>query len=99
MWLIADTCHELIDALPVLVADEDKDGDIIKTTSIADDIADAARYGLKSMLSPRGIPKDELLNQQLQDVRKGFAKPNAPEPKPGTDWFSQFGGAKAKRKK
>ena len=66
MWLIAEDCHELLDALPVLVADEDRDGDIVKTDSIADDIGDTARYGMKSMIAPHAKPKEvereELLN-------------------------------------
>lgn len=66
MWLIAEECHELLDALPLLVADEERDGDIVKTDSIADDIADCARYGLKSMVAPRVKPK-EVERQELLD--------------------------------
>jgi hypothetical protein len=66
MWLIASDCHELLDALPVLVADEEKDGDIIKTDSLADDIGDTARYGMKSMVSPHQKPEEEV-RQELLD--------------------------------
>jgi hypothetical protein len=66
MWLIASECHELLDALPVLVADPDRDGDIIKTDSVADDIADTARYGLKSMLAPSGKPREVERQEVLQ---------------------------------
>lgn len=65
MWLIAEDCHELLDALPVLVADEERDGDIIKTDSQADDIADTARYGMKSMVSPHPKPKEEERKELL----------------------------------
>lgn len=77
MWLISEECHELLDALPVLVADEKDDGDIIKTESLADDIADTARYGMKSMVSPHAKPKEveraELLDSfdtKLDRIRK-----------------------------
>ena len=66
MWLIAEDCHELLDALPVLVADDDRDGDIVKTESIEDDIADCARYGMKSMVSPGKKPQD-VERQELLD--------------------------------
>lgn len=92
MWLIAADCHELLDALPVLVADKDNDGDIVKTDSVADDIADTARYGLKSMVAPRGMPADEQLKEKLQDVRKSFVK--APTDEVLEDPFAKFGGKK-----
>jgi hypothetical protein len=93
VWLIALECHELLDALPVLVADKDKDGDIIKTDSVADDIADTARYGIKSMVAPAVMPKEEKVKQAIEDVRKQFvAKPA--ESTPGVDPFAKFGGKK-----
>jgi hypothetical protein len=65
MWVISSDCYELLDALPVLVADEDKDGDIIKTDSVADDIADTARYGLKSFPLAKHQPKEEERKEML----------------------------------
>lgn len=82
MWLIAAECHELLDALPVLVADPAKDGDIIKTTSIADDIADTARYGLKSMLSPRGVPKEVVRKELLDSFDERIARIRARRNRP-----------------
>jgi hypothetical protein len=77
MWLIAEDCHELLDALPVLVADQEKDGDIVKTDSISDDIADTARYGIKSMLAlhpkPKEVERREMLegfDDELETIRK-----------------------------
>jgi hypothetical protein len=66
VWLIAEDCHELLDAIPVLVADPDKDGDIIKTDSLADDIADTARYGIKSMLALHPKPKEVERREMLE---------------------------------
>ena len=45
-WLITDNCSELIQCLPHLVRDKDRDADIRKVDG--DDPADAARYGLVS---------------------------------------------------
>lgn len=77
MWLIAEDCYELLDALPVLVADPERDGDIIKTDSLADDIADTARYGIKSMLAlhpkPKEVERREMLegfDDELETIRK-----------------------------
>jgi hypothetical protein len=77
LWLISEECHELLDALPVLVADPERDGDIIKTDSIADDIGDTARYGLKSMLAlhpkPKEVERSEMLESfdtQIERIRK-----------------------------
>lgn len=77
MWLIAQDCHELLDAIPVLVADPERDGDIIKTDSLADDIADTARYGIKSMLAlhpkPKEVERQEMLesfDDELDLIRK-----------------------------
>lgn len=94
MWLIAADCHELLDALPVLVADEEKDGDIVKTDSVADDCADAARYGMKSMLAPGGTPKEQQLEDKFQAVRKALVKNPADVPLPGVDPAAKFGGRK-----
>jgi hypothetical protein len=66
VWLILEDCHELIDALPVLVGDEEKDGDIVKTESIEDDVADCARYGMKSMAAPRAKPEAEAREELLE---------------------------------
>jgi hypothetical protein len=77
LWLIAEDCHELLDAIPVLVADPDRDGDIIKTDSLADDIADTARYGIKSMLAlhpkPKEVERREMLesfDEEIDFIRK-----------------------------
>jgi phage terminase large subunit len=50
-WLITTNCHELLETLPVLTRDEANIEDILKTDG--DDVADSARYGIKSRLDPR----------------------------------------------
>jgi hypothetical protein len=98
VWLISTACHELLDAIPVLVASQEKDGDIVKTDSIADDIADTARYGLKSMLHPAMKPESVELEEQFHEVRKRML-PTVQPPKPGEDWAANFGGRSANKAK
>ena len=74
MWLIAEDCHELLDAIPVLVADDERDGDIVKVESIEDDIADCARYGMKSMISPANKPKAEERQELLDSFDAKIAR-------------------------
>jgi hypothetical protein len=85
MWLIAEECHELLDALPVLVADDERDGDIVKTDSIADDVGDCARYGMKSMIAPHAKPQEEerqeildSFDSQIDRIRKRRAAKAGP---------------------
>jgi hypothetical protein len=50
-WIITQNCYELLESLPVLTRDESNIEDILK--SDGDDVADSARYGIKSRLDPR----------------------------------------------
>ena len=49
-WKITKNCVEAIRALPILIRDPDFREDILKTDTIADDVADDLRIGLKSRL-------------------------------------------------
>ncbi len=50
-WLITRNCDKLIESLPLLSRDETNIEDIQKVEG--DDVADSARYGIKSRLDPR----------------------------------------------
>jgi hypothetical protein len=50
-WLITTNCEGLIESLPNLTRDESNIEDILKCEG--DDVADSARYGIKSRLDPR----------------------------------------------
>jgi phage terminase large subunit len=50
-WLITDNCRHLLDSLPILTRDDANIEDIRKVDG--DDVADSARYGIKSRLDPR----------------------------------------------
>lgn len=56
MLLVSAECPEVISGIPLLVRntkDAGKLEDVFKTDSVADDVADGVRYGLKSELDPR----------------------------------------------
>lgn len=95
-------CPQLIECIPSLVRDMERNTeDVLKVdyseNYIGDDPADCARYGLQNMVSVSIKPEKVLLEERLQATRQQFVK--MPEKsKPGTDWFQQFGGAKAKSK-
>lgn len=67
-WLISEDCDQLIDALPILIRDKAKREDVLKQPTIADDVADGCRYGLKSMLQSREMPRELQRAQTLQTV-------------------------------
>lgn len=64
---IGKNCKELIRALPTLIRDPIKIEDVEKMDG--DDSPDAWRYGVKSMLAPRGKP----LDVRIKDRIAGFA--------------------------
>src|SRR5438128_6817242 len=63
LWVISDSCYQLINCLPSLVRDEDNREDVLKVDG--DDPADSARYGLKSRLSPRGKPAEVRAQERI----------------------------------
>jgi hypothetical protein len=61
-WLIAENCAELIRTLPTLVRDTVRVEDVEKMDG--DDVADAARYGLKSRY---GVGRGRQAQMPLED--------------------------------
>ena len=49
-WKICTECVEAVRAIPSLIRDPDFTEDVLKTDSVADDVADDLRIGLKSRL-------------------------------------------------
>ena len=71
LWFITADCPELIDAIPLAIHDEDGDlEDVKKTTTMADDVLDDVRYGLKSMLSPGRKPQNVIDSERLSRVQE-----------------------------
>jgi hypothetical protein len=67
-WLVADTCPQLIAAIPSRVHDPKKPGDLLKVGGDPlDDIMDSVRYGLYSWVTaadkPPEVRKAELTSQ------------------------------------
>lgn len=55
-WVISDACPTLVATLPTLVRDSARPEDVAKRDG--DDVADAARYGLKSHLPVAHLPRE-----------------------------------------
>lgn len=56
-WFVSSLCPELLDAIPSLEYDTDKNGeDVRKTNHLYDDVADCARYSLADMLNTVRAP-------------------------------------------
>jgi len=73
VWLISAECPNLLESLPILMRDPKNLDDIIKTDTgaarLEQDVADSARYGLKSMLRPRMIaPQSVRENELVQSI-------------------------------
>ena len=67
-WLIADTCTQLISAIPSRVHDPKKPGDLLKVGGDPlDDVMDSARYGLYSWITaaekPFEVRRSEVARQ------------------------------------
>jgi|HubBroStandDraft_4_1064222.scaffolds.fasta_scaffold03927_8 hypothetical protein len=104
-WTISDSCTHLIKCLPSLLHSPKNTEDVLKVdfpeNGIGDDSYDSARYGLQFMLGAPFKPGAVRLEERIQGVREQFLKRShaVQPPKPGTNWFAQFGGTSAKSKK
>jgi hypothetical protein len=100
-WLISDRCPKLIAAIPEMIRDEDHSEEMAKLdwneAQLGDDTVDSAGMGLQWMIGTTHKPDAVKLEEQMHAVRQRFAA-RIEESKPGEDWFSKFGGEKAKRK-
>jgi Phage terminase large subunit len=103
MWqIVGDDCPKLVECLPSLIRDPKNTEDVLKVdfieNQIGDDAAESARYGLQFMLGRTIKPDAVKLEEKIHGIRQGFLSRAVQPPKPGTDWFSQFGGTSAKKK-
>jgi hypothetical protein len=66
-WIITDNCEQLLETLPTLTRDtQNNSEDCLKCDG--DDVADAARYGIKSRLAPR---RSEFAGVDAELARRG----------------------------
>ena len=54
--MVSANCPQLREAIPALMRDPDNPEDVRKLASKADDLGDAARYGMTEYLSPTSVP-------------------------------------------
>ena len=68
-WRIADTCPQLIAAIPIRVHDPKKPGDLLKVSGDPlDDVMDSARYGLYSWVTSCEKPPELRMHDQLRQL-------------------------------
>jgi hypothetical protein len=73
VWLISANCAELVSSIPLLMRDPKDLDRVLKTDKgaarIEMDTSEAARYGLKSMLSPGKKPREEEMEEKLAKMK------------------------------
>jgi len=73
-WLILDQCPQIISSIESRTRDEKNLEDVLKVNDILDDCYDGCRYGLCSMLKPRGKPLELLLQEKINSIQDPTAK-------------------------
>ena len=81
VWLISSECPELIESLPMLMRDP-KDLDVVLKTDkgqakLEQDVSEAARYGLKSMLRSTPKPFEVETREKVEQVLHDFGATQA----------------------
>lgn len=71
LLLVSAEVPGLIKGLPMLICDEDRPEDVLKTEAIEDDYADCARYGYKSMLEAQWQAPRDIRAKQVYDSIQG----------------------------
>ena len=80
MWTISRNCPKLIECLPTLVRDMERNSeDVLKvdwsTEQIGDDPADSARYGLQNVLGTTVEPLNFKIDQRVAETK--FTEPHS----------------------
>jgi hypothetical protein len=69
VWLISAECPELLESIPKLIRDPKKIDDCLRldetSARVEQDIADAVRYGLKTMLAPRRKTAEDEFRERM----------------------------------
>lgn len=72
--IVEEACPHLIRTLQSVVRDEKNLEDVLKTETLEDDCYDAARYGLLSMLSEKGKPREIKSLERIQAIADPTAR-------------------------
>jgi hypothetical protein len=71
-WLISSECPQLLASIPILMRDPKDLDNVLKTdlssTKIEQDISEAARYSLKSMLAPKKMTEQDKFNVAMNNA-------------------------------
>ena len=74
-WLIADTCPQLISAIPSRIHDPKKSGDLLKVGGDPlDGVMDSARYGLYSWITAAEKPPEIGLAERMATEERGESR-------------------------
>lgn len=61
-------CEQLIRTIPLLARDEKEKEDVAKTSGIEDDLFDALKHGILSLLRGEARPKEDIVREQAQKI-------------------------------
>jgi hypothetical protein len=102
LLFISGDCTDVIESIPMLVRDNKHPGrteDVLKMPTKADDVGDMVRYGVKSMMNPRGQAPVEVRRAEYQEelgdvsmTSKSIALMNwdtKNKPRRGSGWASR----------
>lgn len=67
LLFVSAECPGLVDAVPLLLADEDKPDDVKKLETVHDDVFDGCKYGCAEYLAVRGEAPREVRRQEAVD--------------------------------
>jgi hypothetical protein len=104
-WLISSECPQLLASIPILMRDPKDLDNVLKTdlssTKIEQDISEAARYSLKSMLAPRKKTEQDKFNIAMNEAtpveRMQLAWQHANKKKSKTQYFPPSWSGNLKR--
>lgn len=69
LWCITSSCPKALEAIPLAIADPDRDGDILKKGDAPElDVLDGLRYGIASYQHPEDKPASERKREALAAV-------------------------------
>ena len=69
-----ENCEKAISHLPLLTRDDTNLEDVLKSDTLADDIGDALRYGLKSFLKAGNVPQSVKDAEALAQIKDPYAR-------------------------
>lgn len=72
--VLGDACPNLVNAIPALIRDPKNIEDIQKAETLEDDCYDGFRYGILSMLNPKGKPAEIAMREHAMTIEDKVAR-------------------------